>query len=166
MPDDSIENLRSSRKAVFYSCFISYSTKDQEFAEHLHSELHNKREISCYLATHDLPIGGKILDELDAAVRVRDKVVLILSKRSIESDWVEDEVKTAFEEERKRKQPVLFPIRLDDEVMQTTEAWAAKLRDRNICDFRHWNDKGNKDAYNKTIERIVRDLTIPPSAAP
>jgi hypothetical protein len=42
---------------------------------------------------------------------LRDKALLILSEHSIKSDWVEDEVTTGFEEERKREQIVLFPIR-------------------------------------------------------
>ena len=41
---------------------------------------------------------------------------------------------------------MLFPIRLDDTVMTTDEAWAAKLRARNIGDFRHWKDH---DKYMK-----------------
>jgi hypothetical protein len=53
------------------------------------------------------------------------KVVLILSKHSIENDWVEDEVKAAFEEERKRKQTVLFPIRLDNQVRKHRLAMSA-----------------------------------------
>jgi len=61
-----------------------------------------------------MPIGGKILDEIDTAIRLRDKVLLILSEHSIKSDWVEDEVSKAFAEERRRDQTVLFPVRLDD----------------------------------------------------
>jgi uncharacterized protein YjbI with pentapeptide repeats len=142
-----------------YSCFISYSTKDQDFANHLHADLQNEG-VRCWFAPHDLPIGGKILDEIDAAIRLRDKVVLILSEHSIMSDWVEDEVKTAYEEERRRRQTVLFPIRLDDVVMGTNEAWAAKLRaDRNIGDFRRWKDH---DAYTVSFERVMRDLVVRP----
>ena len=44
---------------------------------------------------------------------------MILSSKSIGSAWVEDEVTTAFEEERKRGKTVLFPVRLDDAVMGT-----------------------------------------------
>jgi TIR domain len=113
------------------------------------------------LAPHDLPIGGKILDEIDVAIRLRDKVLLILSEHSIKSEWVEDEVTKAFEEERKREQIVLFPIRLDEMVMKTDEAWAAKLRARLIGDFRRWKEH---DAYKRSFERVVRDLTIPPRA--
>jgi len=85
-------------------------------------------------------------------------VLLILSKYSIGSDWVEDEVIKAFAEERARKRLVLFPIRLDDTVMKTTEAWAGKLRDnRNIGDFRKWKDH---DAYQKALKRVLRDLEV------
>jgi TIR domain len=104
-----------------------------------------------------MPIGGKILDEIDTAIRLRDKLLLILSEHSIRSEWVEDEVTKAFDEERKRGQTVLFPIRLDDAVMDTNEAWAAKLRaNRNIGDFRQWKDH---DTYSKTFERVLRGLS-------
>jgi len=139
-----------------YSCFISYSTKDQEFADRIHADLQN-RGVRCWFAPHDMPIGGKILDEIDTAIQHRDKLLLILSEHSIKSDWVEDEVTRAFEEERKRSKIVLFPIRIDDSVMNTNEAWAAKLRaNRNIGDFRHWKDH---NAYMKSLDRVIRDLT-------
>ena len=57
---------------------------------------------------------------------------------------MEDEVTAGFEEERKRGQIVLFPVRLDEMVMEANEAWAAKLRARLIGDFRRWKDH---DAY-------------------
>ena len=136
--DNLIDYLPSllNQPIQFYSCFISYSSKDQKFADRLHADLQNKG-VRCWFTPHDLPIGAKTLDTIDEAIRLRDKVLLILSRHSIESDWVEDEVTKAFAEEKSRKQLVLFPIRLDDTVMKTTEAWAGKLRDnRNIGDFR------------------------------
>jgi TIR domain/Pentapeptide repeats (8 copies) len=161
LPDRLIDYLPSlfDQAIRYYSCFISYSTRDQDFADRLHADLQNKG-VRCWFAPHDLPIGGKILDEIDSAIRLRDKVLLILSEHSIKSDWVEDEVKTAYEEERKRRQTVLFPIRIDDVVMDTNEAWATKLRaDRNIGDFCRWKDH---ESYKRCFERAVRDLTPPP----
>jgi hypothetical protein len=154
LPDNLIDYLPSllNQPIQFYSCFISYSSMDQKFAD-----LQNKG-VRCWFAPHDLPIGAKTWDAIDEAIRLRDKVLLILSKHSIGSDWVEDEVTKAFAEERTRKQLVLFPIRLDDTVMKTTEAWAGKLRDnRNIGDFRKWKDH---DAYEKALERVLRDLKV------
>ena len=55
---------------------------------------------------------------------------------------------------------MLFPIRLDDAVMETTEAWAAKLRaDRNIGDFRQWK---NHDHYQRVFGSVLRDLAAVP----
>ena len=163
VPNNFIEYLPSllNQAIQHYSCFISYSAKDQEFAEHLHSDLQNTG-VRCWFAPHDLPIGSKTWDAIDEAIKLRDKLLLILSKNSIESDWVEDEVQKAFAEERHRKELVLFPVRIDDAVMETPEPWARKLRDqRNVGDFRRWKDH---DAYTQSFERVVRDLTIPPKA--
>ncbi len=142
-----------------YSCFISYSSKDQKFAERLCADLQDKG-VRCWFAPHDLLIGAKIWDAIDEAIKLRDKLLLILSENAINSDWVEDEVQKAFAEERERKQTVLFPVRIDDAVMKTTEPWARKLRDqRHIGDFRRWKDH---DAYEQSLESVVRDLTIKP----
>jgi uncharacterized protein YjbI with pentapeptide repeats len=158
LPDSFIDYLPSlfDQPIQHYSCFISHSTRDQRFADRLHGDLQNEGA-RCWFAPHDMPIGGKILDEIDSAIRLRDKVLLILSEHSIKSDWVEDEVTKAFEEERKRGQTVLFPIRLDDAVMDTNEAWAAKLRARHIGDFRRWKEH---DEYQRSFARVLRDLTV------
>jgi uncharacterized protein YjbI with pentapeptide repeats len=118
LPDNLIEYLPAlfNQAIQHYSCFISYSAKDQDFAERLHADLQG-RGVRCWFAPHDLRIGKKILDEIDAAIRLRDRVLLILSEHAINSDWVEDEVTAGFEEERKRGEEVLFPVRLDDTVM-------------------------------------------------
>jgi hypothetical protein len=157
LPDNLIEYLSSllSQPIQYYSCFISYSSKDDDFAKRIHADLQSKG-VRCWFAPHDLPIGSKIREEIDAAIRLRDKVLLILSEHSIGSDWVEDEVEAAYEEEQRRGLTMLFPIRLDDAVMNTGEAWAAKLRrNRNIGDFREWK---NHDRYQEVFERVLRDL--------
>ena len=157
LPDRFIEYLPSFRGDTlqFYSCFISYSAKDQMFAERLHADLQNKG-VRCWFAPHDLLIGAKIWDAIDDAIRLRDRLLVILSEASIASDWVEDEVNKAYAEERDRKETVLFPIRIDDTVMTTPKPWARKLRDqRNIGDFRHWN---NPAEYQRGLERLLRDL--------
>jgi hypothetical protein len=61
-----------------------------------------------------------------------------------------------FETERKQRRTVLFPIRLDDAVMETDEAWAANIRrTRHIGDFREWKDH---DKYKEAFARLMRDL--------
>jgi uncharacterized protein YjbI with pentapeptide repeats len=146
-----------SQPFQFYSCFISHAGKDDDFARRLYADLQNK-DVRCWLASEDMKIGDKILDTIDEAIRLRDKVLLVLSETSIASDWVEDEVTKAYAEERQRGMTVVFPIRLDDAVFTTNEAWARKLRDnRNISDFRCWKEH---DAYQKALNRLLRDLRI------
>jgi hypothetical protein len=149
--------LMLSQPNQLYSCFISYSAKDEEFVRRLHADLQDKG-VRCWFAPEDMRIGAKILDTLDQAIRLRDKVLLVLSEASIASDWVEDEVTKGFAEERQRGGVVLFPVRIDDAVFATNEAWAIKLRDnRNIGDFRRWKDH---DAYQQTLVRLLRDLRV------
>ena len=102
--------------------------------------------------------GDRIRQRIDETIRVHDKLLLILSERSISSQWVGKEVETAFEKEGKTGETVLFPIRLDNTVMDTSEAWAADIRrTRHIGDFTDWK---NHDAYQKAFERLLRDLKV------
>lgn len=59
----------------FYSCFISYSHADQEFAQTLHKRL-QKQGISCWLDEHQLKPGDKLHKTIYEAIRVYDKVIL------------------------------------------------------------------------------------------
>jgi hypothetical protein len=51
---------------------------------------------------------------------------------------------------------VLFPVQLDDAVMETTQVWAVDIRlTRHIGDFQQWK---YHDAYQKAFQRLLRDL--------
>ena len=139
----------------YYSCFISYSSKDQAFAERLYADLQSKG-VRCWYAPHDLRIGDEIRPRIDKSIRVHDKLLLVLSESSLASTWVKKEVETAFEKEAQQNKLVLFPVRLDEPVMHTSQAWAADIRRmRHIGDFTRWKDH---DAYQQVFERLLRDL--------
>lgn len=145
----------------YYSCFISYSSKDEEFAKKLHRDLQGE-QVRCWFAPEDMKIGDEIRPRIDEAIRIHDKLLIVLSENSVGSPWVRKEVETAFgkeikfETQQKLRRTVLFPIRLDDAVMKTEEAWAADIkRTRHIGDFREWKDH---DEYQKAFGRLLRDL--------
>ncbi len=83
----------------YYTCFISYSSKDQEFAERLHSDLQAKG-VRCWFAPEDLKIGEKVWHRIDESIRLYDKLLVVLSEHSVNSVWVEHEVMSAFEKEQ------------------------------------------------------------------
>ena len=172
VPDSFIEYMGSlTGKALeFYSCFISYSTKDQEFADRLYADLQNKG-VRCWFAPHDIQAGKKIHEQIDAAIRMHEKLLLILSPNSMNSEWVKTEIRKARKRERTEKKRVLFPVRLasfeairDWELFDADEGrdLAVEIREYFIPDFSDWK---NHDSYAKGFENLLRDLKAEGSKA-
>ncbi|MBI5136899.1 MAG: toll/interleukin-1 receptor domain-containing protein [Nitrospirae bacterium] len=163
LPDSWITYLPSLRgdPIQFYSCFISHAAVDEAFVKRLYDALQGKG-VRCWYAPEDFKTGDRLWDTIDQAIKRHDKLLIVLSEQSLQSEWVEREVNKAMAEENRRrketgeKHDVLFPIRIDDAVMKSDEAWATHLRDnRHIGDFRRWKDH---DAFEKAFERLLRDL--------
>ena len=102
-------------------------------------------------------IGDRFRPRIDETIRVYDKLLLVLSKVSVTSQWVEQEVETALARERQQGTTILFPVRIDNTVMTLETGWPALIRNtRNIGDFRRWKTHG---AYQQAFARLLRDLT-------
>jgi uncharacterized protein YjbI with pentapeptide repeats len=139
----------------YYSCFLSYSSKDDDFARRLHADLQAKK-IKTWFAPEELKIGDRFRLRIDESIRIHDKLILVISRHSIDSPWVRREVEAALEREDREKKDVLFPIRLDDSIFESREPWAEELRrSRHIGDFSNWK---SHDDYAIVLERLVRDL--------
>jgi hypothetical protein len=157
IPEEFITYISSlvGRPIEYYSCFISYSSKDERAATRLNDDL-QAAGVRCWFAPEDLRVGDPFRQRIDESIRVHDKLLLILSSHSVSSAWVQDEVEAALERERREKRLVLFPIRIDNAVMDTDQAWAASIRrGRHIGDFTRWKDR---DSYQQAFQRLLRDL--------
>lgn len=156
VPDLVIENRDAlfEHAIVFNTCFISYSTSDSDFASTLDNIL-RERHVRTWFAPKDMKIGDRVRQVIDGAIRMRQKLIVILSVHSVKSAWVESEVETALEEERRRNAPVLFPVRIDDAVFEADAAWAAEVRRRHIGNFSQWRIG---DEFKSSCERLFRDL--------
>lgn len=153
--DQEALDISLGREGDYYSCFISYSSKDESFVEKLYVNLQTIG-VRCWYAPHDMKTGDRILESIYTAIRQREKLLLILSENSVGSEWVRDEVERAFAEERDRGDVVVFPICIDDEVIRSEMAWASKIREnRHIGDFRQWSVE---EQYQKSLQRLLRDL--------
>ena len=172
LPDEFIAYIGSlvGRPIQFYSCFISYSTKDQEFADRLYEGLQNKG-VRCWFAPHDVKAGEKLHEQIDAAIRLHDKLLLILSEHSMNSEWVKTEIAKARKRELKEGKRVLFPVRLVE--FETLRDWecfdsdtgkdsAREIREYFIPDFSNWKDH---DSYQKGFDRLLKDLKSPDAGA-
>jgi uncharacterized protein YjbI with pentapeptide repeats len=155
--------LGGEQPIQFYSAFISYSSKDDEFARRLHDRLRGDH-VRVWFAPEEIKGGRKLHEQIDEAIRVYDKLLLVLSKDSLKSEWVMTEIRKARKGEVKEGRRKLFPIRLVG--MDRIKAWecfdadtgkdlAVEVREYFIPDFSQWK---NHDAFEAAYKRLLRDL--------
>ncbi len=143
------------RTLRFVSCFISYSSGDEAFVGHLFKDLQN-RGVPCWYAKEHLRTGDRVRSSLERAIRSHDKLLLVLSKHSVRSAWVETEVEAAFDKERRTRRTMVLPIMLDNSVMKTNKPWVAEIRrTRHVADFTRCADR---KSYHKSLRRLLMDL--------
>jgi hypothetical protein len=167
VPDDFIAFIPSHfgiQQAIqFYSCFISYSTRDEEFARRLYSRMRDEK-LRVWFAPEDAQGGKKLYEQIERAIQLHDRLLIVLSERSLQSKWVMTEIRRARKVELKENRRKLFPIRLVD--YETLQAWecfdadtgedlATEVRQYFIPDFSNWKEH---DAFEKAFERLLRDL--------
>ena len=167
VPDDFIAYVPSHfgiKQAIqFYSCFISYSTKDEEFARRLYSRMRDEK-LRVWFAPEEMKGGEKLHEQIERAIQLHDRLLIVLSENSMQSDWVITEIqrarKTEIEEDRRK----LFPIAIVDfEKIKTWKCFdadtgkdlAKEVREYFIPDFSNWK---NHDSFEKAFERLLRDL--------
>jgi hypothetical protein len=167
VPDPFIEYLPShiGAQAViqYSSCFISYSTEDEEFAKRLHSRMRDEH-LRVWFAPEDMKGGAKIHEQIERAIQYHDRLLLVLSEHSIHSEWVTTELYNARQVELRENRRKLFPIRLvDTETLKTWKCFdadtgkdlAREVREYFIPDFSNWK---NQDAFEIAFGRLLRDL--------
>lgn len=149
--------IHSSGRAPFdyYTCFISYSGHDQRFVENLYQDL-RKEGVLCWYAPKSLKAGEKFPAYITEAVQSREKVLVVLSKDSLDSDWVKQEVMLARQKEGNGEREVLLPIRLDSTILNSTIDWATAIRKRrHIRSFENWQQPSR---YQKMLNDLLNDL--------
>src|SRR5206468_7428156 len=106
----------------------------------------------------------KIHEQIDEAIRLYDKLLLVLSPNSVNSEWVNTEIAKARKREIRDKRRMLFPVRLVD--FETLRDWecfdadtgkdsAREIREYFIPDFSNWK---NHDSYKKQFEELLHAL--------
>jgi TIR domain/Pentapeptide repeats (8 copies) len=167
IPDFFLDQLPSladsDQRTQFYSCFISYSGKDHEFAKRLHSKMRD-HGLRVWFAAEDVK-AGKILDQqIDEAIRLYEKLLLVLTQDSMNSEWVKTEIRKARKAERKENRRKLFPIRLVEfDAVRDWECFdadsgkdlALEIREYFIPDFSNWKEN---DSFEVGWKRLLNDL--------
>jgi len=165
IPENFINHIHSftTQAVTFYSCFISYSSIDQAFAERIYADLKNNG-VRCWFAPKDMKGGKKTYQQIDRAIRIHDKLLLVLSKNSINSEWVKTEIRRTRQAELKQNRQKLFPIRLINiDALKKWECFdadtgkdlAVEVREYHIPNFLNWK---NYDSYQDEFAKLLMDL--------
>jgi len=165
LPEKLIDYLPSilNQAIDFYSCFISYNQADEVFARRLHAQLQDQG-IRCWLDQHQMLPGDDIYEKIQEGIKLWDKVLLCCSKTSLTSWWVDNEIDTAFEKERRlmrdRGEKVLVLIPLDTDGYLLSGEWKSgkekQVRTRIAGNFKGW--KKNNDLFERELEKVIRAL--------
>jgi uncharacterized protein YjbI with pentapeptide repeats len=162
--------IEAAKPIRFHSCFISYSHLDESFARKLWARMRQER-ISVWYAPEELKGGQKLFDQIDRAIQMHDKLLIVLSKSSMVSNWVQTEIRHARKQEKLTGERKLFPIRLCD--MDTLKSWecfdadsgrdiAVEIREYFIPDFSDWNkppkDPSHPPMFEASFGKLLRDL--------
>ena len=160
VPEQLISFLPSLTDAEhhYYTCFLSYADKDEDFTLQLYTGL-RAANINCWRWKEDAKWGRDLTCQIDAAIRRYDKLVVILSDAALSSEPVVREIARAIQKEQRENKEVLFPIRIDDAVFAWNHGYAADVTRKYIGDFTEWQDR---EAYDKSLARLIRDLRRDP----
>jgi len=93
-----------------FNVFISYSTKDLPLVERVRTLLQDS-SVKVFVAEHSVEPGESLRDKILAAIEVCDLFLLLWSRNSDESRWVQQEVGVATSSGK-----TILPILLDGDL--------------------------------------------------
>ena len=126
-----------------YHAFISHSSQDKDEAKRLALDLQG-RGYSVWFDEWEVLVGHNIVDEVFGAIKQSFFMVGMLSKASIQSRWVDEELTAAKTREIEGEQVVILPARIES--CEIPPALSAKR----YADF--------TDSWDYGVEEIIRAI--------
>lgn len=128
--------------------FISYSRHDKDAADTLAAEL-KARGAEVFIDYQALLAGENFIGRLGKEIERADAIVVLISKRAVQSSWVQVEIAWAFSNKRRIVPAVLEDASLNDLFI---------LANLEQVDLRRWQLDGRMD---EGIIKLARALGLP-----
>ena len=93
--------------------FISYSAQDRSTAATIADEL-RRRGVSVWFDQQEILAGDSLVGRIREGIESADYLLVLLSRSSLSSVWVEHEVGIAFERFGADADTVIIPLKIDD----------------------------------------------------
>lgn len=138
-------------KGVVPSIFLSHNSADKPFTRRLAHRLH-KAGVRVWLDEAELRVGDSLIAKLSSAIQEMDYVGAVISRTSVTSHWVEQELRLAMAKEISSQRVTVLPILIDD------VALPAYLVDKVYADFK------DVQCFEESLLRLlvaVGKLTLP-----
>jgi len=126
--------------------FLSYTQQDQAIAKRISSDLATEG-IQVWFDQQQILAGDSILDRIREGIRTADYLIVLLSKHSSQSEWMEREIGVAFEKFGKEETTAIIPVSIDGTPVPQR---FSKIRYVNLTE-------GHEQAIKEIVNRIKRD---------
>jgi CheY-like chemotaxis protein len=110
--------------------FISHSSKDKTFVDRLATDLKNAG-IDVWFDKWEIGVGDSIVEKINAGLKESDYVAVVLSRNSVNSRWVQQELNAAYIASLDKQNNMVLPILIEYYV-----EIPPLIRDRRYADFR------------------------------
>ncbi|MFX0140071.1 MAG: TIR domain-containing protein [Candidatus Hodarchaeota archaeon] len=127
--------------------FLSHSNKDKKFVKELVNRLTNDG-FSVWYDDWEIKIGDSIINKINEGISTSDFLIIVLSKNSVNSKWVKEELNAATIKNIESKGIFILPILISECKIPPL------LTDKKYADFSLDPD----DAYEKLVTSIKHNL--------
>lgn len=129
--------------------FLSHNHEDKPFVRRLATDL-SVFGASIWIDEVEMKVGDSLIERIGDGITGSDFVIAVLSKNSVQSAWVRQELEIAMTRQIGGAKLRVLPIRLDDATLPSF------LIGKLYCDFSRPND------YRQSLRQIIHALDLPP----
>lgn len=144
--------IESVHKRV-YHVFLSHSSLDKKTViAPLYRWFDQIARIPAWIDQNNLSPGSKLVTSIEESIAICRSMILVLSKSSVDSGWVQEEYSTAQIHQKSYKDFKIIPIVIDDcekPVFLDNLLW---------LDAREWVSKGNEQLEFTFYQQLLRAL--------
>lgn len=134
--------------------FISYSTKDSGMATRLAESL-GRWGVNVWHDQTEVLVGHSIVDRVYKGIRDSDYLAIVLTRNSVESKWVRQELNAARVREIENEEVVILPLLFEECAIPTI------LADKRYADFRHDFSAGESELVRQLLPLNIRNPSGP-----
>ena len=130
---------------------MCHSSGDKEFVRRLAGDLQSQ-EVTVWFDEWQIRVGDSIHDKINEGIKDSAWLIIVLSKKSVESSWVKKELNAGFVRELEERRVVILPILLEQ------CAIPLMLRDKRYADFSESYDDGFIDLLTTILPKPNRKV--------